>query len=214
MEEKNKSITIYGKAVKLFKEDLDKIILILDQAGIQNIKIETQSYVYPSNELDNIGKEEIIEKIFATHPKFFSLSFNSLEFYKYRISIDDNSLESEGLMTKIVNILNKRKRNLLTFLSNTNYISIHFIILFIVLIFNNNSDIYKIIFYLYVALILIHLLISVFVILFRNKYKPVLLINKSELPNFWKKNKDSLIINLIVSAFSIFLGLLIGKFLK
>jgi DUF1009 family protein len=63
---------------RLYLEDIEKIISLMKDNGLEEIKIRTQDNEFNSEEIKTIDKQEIIEEILSNKSRHLSISFKEI----------------------------------------------------------------------------------------------------------------------------------------
>ncbi len=222
MREKEKTKSLYEKLppIRLFLDDLDKIVEIFKEVS-DNINIETKDYYFDNvKEIKNINAEYITDLEIKSREPYISLEFNSNGSTIYAA---EDTLITRGALDKIKTILRPRQLKYInptfhallnTLLGVTFTSSLMMIGIGIELGYYNQIQYYSL------SIIgVVIFIISYFIhkwddsILFKN-YSMISLRKKDDKTSFWKRNWDQFITGAAASFIAglviFLLGLLIS----
>jgi len=206
MEKITKNASKKFPFVKIHLEDIEEIIEILENEGIKDIKLETKDYSFNKNEIKDIKENQISSLRISSHtPSYFYINFNS---YEVKIYSEKDTSKALGLIEKIGLILHKKKKTLINLLCSIWFaIIIQLLIITISIIISKKFENETLFFIGMVLSFLIFMTISYFST--KNK-SSIVLEYKKDSPNYWIRNKDKIITNLLFTA----IGTVIGYFIK
>ena len=214
------SIDLYLPYVKLYLNDIEEIILILKKINPSEIQLESNNSQFEFNEIESLKFDKINKlKITAKLPvkndftissilNDFSIIFDSSGSH---ISCWTNSLEIQGLVKELEVFIISKKRLLgqrfllpLTYalLVVSGIIFISFLPFLILGLLGKENPFYPINY-------IINLVFLLFLFSLRFYKNIIYLKQKKDLPNFFIRNKDQLIIDILL----LLIGYLIGKYL-
>lgn len=217
MRKIDKSLSKKYPPVKLYKDDLEKLLELFITEGFDNLKFTTEEYEYTSEEFFNLNNEKITNlKITANNPFYFSIYF---EDNWIRIYTNSDWIKELWLIQKIELIIKQKTRVIAFYLLNS--VTIYFasiiitiLILIILMMFLKNSNINEdtIKSFIYLAMLLIYVFISlIWYSLNKSFLKNIFILDyKKNYPNFWKRNKDQLFTGITM----VIIGFLLWYFIK
>lgn len=201
------------KPLKLFKDDLEAIVNIAkeyEQSDVEKwqkkIEITAENY-----QLDNISELEKIKKevisYFGLNVGFSSLR---LQLSKYSLSLevgDDNDILLIGIATKIDSILQKRQRRFNFVFTYGGRLILCYLIVLLCGVLASVFFILKIYY-----LLLICIIAAIYIVAkaedVPSQCLTIIMSHSAETPNFFKRNKDKILVNTIVAIIVSFLSVL------
>lgn len=203
MKKVKKEYIKYYPFLRLYKKDIDEIIKLFKQ-NCESVEIYIDEYKLDDiSEIKDIGKQEVSYfHITSTLQAYLTLSSKSANF----VLINEDDLKLRGLETKIEQILAKRKSawNIL----NSPWLYIPYIIITVCVIIWWLSSLT----FLSLSLTFLASIVGVMILGFfplcisyllkyidSNKHCVIFLCNSEERSNFFKRNKDRLIIGLVIA---------------
>jgi len=200
MEKIKKSISKIFPYVKLYRDDIDELIEILEENKFKDIEIRTGNYKLNSSEIEKLKERKISNiQISAYDPFFISVELNS----RYgsngaRVYTSEDSTIALGVIGKISQLFKKNRRFILT-LTTTPWFALSVVmagqILAILLkkFFDNTP--------LFITLLICSYAFFLFAFFLDSGYlfskNLVILDYRIDRPNFWIRNKDKLLITLL-----------------
>jgi len=185
--------------VRLYLEDINRIIEILQEGSIKDIYIETKTKEYTVNELESISESELVEfKICSDEPYLtIEMSLNPSG-SGVRIYASKDSTQMRGIISKLEDVFKLRKRLFFSILHRALLIlaaiSCFFAGVVLALILKRG--------YTYVVMFIIFLVIPIFLVILEHyisKKKNIIILKpKSECPGFWKRHGHKISIGIIV----------------
>lgn len=219
MKKVKKPIEKYYKMPHIYKDDIEEIIKILEEAKFNEYKIKTNEYVYENiDEIpkDLISVDELI--IYAGPFLYFRLYFKK----DYAcLDIEEDNILAKGLFKKIDEVLSKRERKILWFFSISGSFGSGIVALIVVTIFGILYKYYSIIdknIFLSISIISIIFLILWVPVAFWlrfYKYSKIQFSKFSDRGNFFTKNKKviiSIVVNIISAVIGATIYALINKY--
>lgn len=215
MKKIKKGIRREYSAVKLYLDDIKKIIAVIEELRCKTT-ITTDDY-----EFDSFGEfsKEYKDINSINHLKILAIDKTanydiSVEVgYRVYLSMSDNSMRSKGALSDIENILKRRFRY-----NNWYWVPYIFLISGFVLILNKNAiellkdkgisaPVY--------AFLLVFLIILAFWFFYRlcMLHSKIILKYKKEIPGFLKRNKDKILVGIICAIFSGMISFFVAYFL-
>lgn len=215
---KKENKTIVFDQVNLFRDDL----ITIEQIFKKELKVEDYKISFDNYESDSIESipedtEGVDKLIIQIGRPYISLEIGG---YSPNIWAIDPPIQVEGALSKIVEILNKCERKSISNIHKFFNKSCHFLMFFgfflLPITFTEAKTIDK---YINISRELNIVLLSILLItsisslyLTAHPVKSKIYFSSRKLtPSFWKKNKDQLIVNLIIALFSIFVTLIVTK---
>lgn len=213
------SISIYLPSVKIYLDDIEKIISILNEANPSEIKLESETKRFNFNEISDLKQDKLnsleIKALFSNHSDF-SVSLNNHYCGKIHLYCWDNSIKNHGIAKKLKDLFVTKKRVLLNMIFNDKLFIASGIVIptSISLILKLNPKLYR------EFIVVLLFVIGICFLIFLLNLPPVLnLIHKNiiflkykkDSPNFIKRNKDQIIIGIILSIVGFALGILSTK---
>jgi len=215
MKKKPHNLSQHYKMPHMFRDDLEYIESIIKSQSPTEYKLESKDYEYKS--IKEIPQDEIINNFhIQVYDPYLSLDFkeNSANIYA-----SDDNIKITGVVKKISDIISKRERKLLWYLSTSSTWFAPGIFLIAIQLLTKISEKgininrnWIIIIYLILILLVIWWIIG-----FNSSIKKFSVIefsyrkNKS---NFFIRNKDQIIVGTIVAVITVFLTLLFQKLFK
>lgn len=199
---------VYSKSlkilpVKIYLEDLDEIISILNEDGSRKIEIKTREYKLTPDEFKQKYKDENLNylEINSNNP-YINVDFGYSN--GVRIYSGDDSASSVGIIEKIKNIVKPKRKIFNLFLGRNNYnFSIIFILCwFLILLFFNHLATKE----FYLVGFIVYIVFSALFMLPLFNRNNIIVSNKKDRPSFFIRKSDDLVIAII----SAFLGGVIG----
>ncbi|MBI3323786.1 MAG: hypothetical protein HYZ92_00715 [Candidatus Omnitrophica bacterium] len=187
--------------VVLYRDDLEELVEILKE-GCGQIEIVTDTFRLAAEELATLQEERIRSIRFETHNPSLTLSF---QHFQANLLVLDNDPVSEGIVYKIKECLRSRRRALWWLLTPWGTWTLG-IPLNILLIFGRSIS-------LVVSFSLLGIGIGAFLWGFREgttRYSVIGLGRKNQVPSFWEKNRDSI----ILMFFSALVGALVTEVIR
>ena len=193
---------VYSKSlkilpVKVYLEDLDEIISILNEDGSGKIEIKTREYKLTPDEFKQKYKDENLNylEIKSSNP-YINVDFDYSN--GVRIYSGDDSASSVGIIEKIKNIVKPKRKIFNLFLGRNNYnLNIIFILcwLIILLFFNHLANKES-----YLVGVVVYIVFSALFMLPLFNRNNIIVSNKKDRPSFFIRKSDDLVIA-IISAF-------------
>jgi len=200
------------KCPKLYLEDIERILEILDEAKIREIDISAEGYSYNNIEELEEKKTKINNLFIKTHQPYINIEFTK-DGSRFYIGSDD--LKSRGIFSSINEIISRRERKFLWILTIHNIFANILIVTSWLL-----SRIYDKEYPNYIIKNIIFVLIGLFlfwtpisILVHWKFYSLINLMKKDKISNFFIRNKDNIIISTIFTIFGISLGIIIQRFL-
>lgn len=213
MKKVKKTIEKYYKMPHIYREDLEEIIKILEEADLKKYNISTEEYEY-----DNI--EEVPKDLKTTNELNISAGlFDFLlllgkSYASLRIEEGDNTIKSSGLFKRVDEVISKRERKILWFFSNLGVFgfSVLIAIYLVLIILFKFSIISKSNF---LTIIIVTLIFSIICIpisyrVIAYKYSKIQFSKIGDKKNFFIKNKE-LILKIVIPIISAAAGAIIYK---
>jgi len=199
--------------VKLYLDDIKKILSILKEESFSNIEIETTNNQYSEDEIDSIQPSESLSQISSYNPFYINISFYSGYGGAVRIFAKVDTALAYGVINKIEFLLKSRRRRVFSIATNIWFASLFpflgILTTFIFLLQERNTINLIISLSLLIGTLLIFL---VLMSLDSGKLCRKNIINlkkKKEQLNFWKRNEDQIISGIIVAIITSFLSVII-----
>lgn len=199
------------KMPHIYKDDIEEIINILEEAEFKKYEIETKEYVYENiNEI----KEDLVdvnELSIRAGYFYFWLNFNK---GFADLEINDDTIKAKGLFKKVDEVISKRERKILWFFSNLGVyafftLTVIYLVIYILFKFSIlNKSTFLIISIIILIIYIIWVPISFW--LKFNKYSKIQFSKISDKKNFFIKNKD-IIIKILVPIISGVAGAIISS---
>ena len=209
---KKKDLDINFKyPVILYREDLLEIQqILLEDLKAKNLNISFDEY--EANKIEEIPADTKTTTQIRMSSYSPSITF-AIRSYSNSITTYSDSLEIEGAMQRIYNILNKNSRAFIYGVFRIfNFFSIVVYISLVLLISTSKVDKY------FSSEGQIFLLIALFlssIVVVRLLFNPIVSIinfgTKKETPNFWIKNKDQILVGIIIAVFGLIAGYFIPR---
>lgn len=216
MKKKTQSTSEDFKMPHLFREDLEEIENILKEISPREYKLESQNFEYTNikeipKDLDAINEFHI-----QAYPPYISIDFNT---NGARIYAGDDDIKTMGGIKKIADIISKRERKHLWHLSRlANWFAPILIWIPVYLVMFVDEETVKPNKILIFSSVLLSLIgIIWFIVGFRLKLYNFSLIEftyKKEKLNFFMRNRDRIIVGIIIAIVSVLLTLLFQKIFK
>ncbi len=199
---------VYSKSlkilpVKVYLEDLDEIISILNEDGPRKIEIKTREYKLTPDEFKQKYKDANLNYLeINSHSPYINVSFDYSN--GVRIYSGDDSASSVGIIEKIKNVVKPKRKIFNLFLGKSNLnLSIFFILcwFFFLLFFKPlaTKDVY-------LGGLIVYIVFSALFMAPLFNRNNIIVSNKKDRPNFFIRKSDDLVIAII----SAFLGGAIG----
>ncbi len=184
------------KPATLYLDDIENIIDTLRTVSSEVI-ISTREYLLKDlQELRELKKEQLTHLEIEIHEPYVSISFEPHRIWLY---IAKDEPISRGLFEKVKEIVSRRERKIARITHSSWLSGILIGTFFPLLSLGIDKASYWIIF-TSIVLFIIAILISWYGFQDRfNKYSVIVLKNKNELPSFWKRNSDKIVL-MILSA--------------
>lgn len=205
--------SIFLKPLKIDFKDIEKIFAILSEVS-NDYEIKNNDTQYDDlEELSKIEDEIIYDLDLITHSPYISVHFRKKDSAHLYIEKDTNELH--GVLDKIYNILKPKQVKLYNFCTKlAKVLKFIFCITAIPIIFILNSkepnkiSIISVFFYfgLLISFVIFWASYGTFV---EKRYNRIYLHGKKD--TFWKRNKDSIIVGIIMAFVSGIIGYFIGK---
>lgn len=216
MEKINQSIRKKFPQVKLYLDDLTRIIDILEDNNFKMIEISTSTHKYGKEELAIIPNSSSISEITSHDPFYFSIDFNDGFGDGICIYSGSDSVLAEGIIQKLGKIFLIRRR-FFPFLVTKYWVAIgiQFIIILFCFYFLAHAKIsvstYFILCFGGVILALFLMFLDSGKLIRKNifYYK-----KKDDQPSFWIRKKDEIIVGLIVALVSVTITVIVTKLTK
>lgn len=211
MKRRHKNLIKNYKMPHLFRDELEKIELILTEANVKGYKIVTPDFEYEKvSEIPKDIKPLFELQIISSDP-YMELNFSR---NSARIFVGRNDLISQGIFSKIDQILTNSQRKTRWFFSQLGPFigGASFTLLLIGLSFIKTKPNIGIIF---LSLSFIGILWGIFS--FRidlNKFSIIEVIKRREKPSFLKRNKDQILLILLGAIIGSMITLLLKLLLK
>ncbi|NOT05567.1 MAG: hypothetical protein HOP27_13305 [Anaerolineales bacterium] len=200
MEKKSLSRSEDLKPVKLYLDDLEKIVSILRTESAE-VSIETREYKYESlEELARNRKDTIYE--LKLKSRYVTLTFTEYSAELYILNDED---KLRGIFEKIKEIVVKRERNYRKIVS-TSWSWVFWILGAILFIGKflpssiNNS--------LALIFLIPALVINIWLYLEQNKYSIIILSYHTDQSSFWKQNRNNILMLIIGAGVTAFVATL------
>jgi hypothetical protein len=215
MEKLNPHIGIRVSGFELYKEDIEKVYDLLKDIDSESVRIETRQY-----RLDNLSELFALDTLkfgklhIATKDPYVSFDFEDGALVLYS---DKDTLEMEGLLARIRTIVEVRKR----FRRGRYFRFVFFLVVMLVgigllivraLIFGKQP--------LWVSIVL-GALVGVVGSIVGDRFGSwgdtnAVIFNRSrkELPSFWQRQKDNILVNLVYFILGAFVSYLISSIVK
>lgn len=216
MKKVKKTIEKDYKMPHIYKDDLEEIIKILEEANFKKYEISTGEYDY-----DNI--EEVPKDLKSTNELYISagtfldflLRFTK-SFASLKIREGNDTIKSSGLFKRVDEVISNRERKILWFFCNISlYGTIHFAIILGLISFLQWINIITIGKYLNLIVIFIIWILIIFLIVsYRLKFNKYSKIEFSKIcykKIFFIRNKDT-ILKIIIPIITLVIGALISKY--
>lgn len=204
MEKIDKPLSKPHPPVKLYKEEIERILSLLKNEGFNDLIIKTKDYKYTADEFLKLEHETIDTlNIGGYNPFYLSIDFDS----SVRIYTGSDGAKEVGLAHKIEQLLKKNKRVLLSciirpwapFLFSFLFVAIaisSLIFLYKISIINqsffkNNLEIILPVVYLFTY-------VPIFLLTLKKPKNIIILDYKKSAPGFWERNKDRIMVGIIV----------------
>lgn len=203
-----KSYSVYLKPVILYIDDLDKILEYFKEVS-DTIIIQTNEYELTDiEEIKNINNDKLKYLYISTSNQGISLNIDN----NVSIYISEDTPILRGALEKIKQYLSKRQRKLMFILDNVVVYNL-FVILTIYVVSTNfkKGNIYLGVFGICCLIIEI---IWVWVNLKSDYHSIIYLKKKNDYPNFFKRNKDKLIIVIITAILTLVTTLILQPILN
>ena len=113
MKKKNHSISRWLPPLKIYLDDIEKIVGILKDEGFSDIKIETEDHQCNEQQIVELDEKEQISQIYSHQPLYISISFDD----HARIYTGTNTALAQGIVVKLKNLLRKRVRKFFSLIS-------------------------------------------------------------------------------------------------
>lgn len=192
MQKIHNSIRKEFESVRLFGDDIRKIIEIMNEAGLSQITLKTNTHRYDDHEIGIIREpERLIGITSESLPFHLSIDFDGSG--GGHVYSSDDSLLAEGAVEKILRLLKIRRRSL-GFLMNSWLIPLAMSGPLLIGFFGLNH------LPVWAVLSLDTIAISWLALFVFGLKNIIALQTKAELPNFWKRKRDDIVTILITSV--------------
>ncbi len=211
MKELKKSSIENITPIKLHFDDIKEIIEILKENKPQEINIKTADAELSYDELIKYDQNIINEIHLNSMNPSISVNIgqnNSSEVHIYR---SDNSAEAVGTVQKILVILRNKRKLINRILGPYNfYLCIYMIVytiasISIYIIFRIGNI------YIDICAYIIFAILFIISMLPQVKKNQIILSYKKNTPSFWVRKKDDIIVGIIISIISGFIGFILGR---
>lgn len=218
MKKKTQSFKQDFKMPHLYREDLEEIEAVMKIISPRLYKLETKDFEYTS--IQDIPKDALTVSNFhiQTLDPYISIDFENFSSRIY--SNDEDDIKTLGAIHKITGIIEKRERRSLWRSSKLSTFLAPVVILspFLLMEFYS-KEIIKSNAVLFVILISVALIMGTvwFVIGYRATLKNYSVIEftcKKNIPNFFARNKDQIIVGIIVAIMTVVLTVLFQNIFK
>jgi hypothetical protein len=213
MEKINQSIRKNFPQVKLYLDDLIKIIDILEDNNFKKIEISTNTHKYCKEELKDIPYSDSISQVESKDPFYISITFNNGFGPGVNIRTGNDSILAEGIIQKIGRVLLSRKRSIHYYISKFWVaLLIEILILTPSVYFILKKDITLSTFFLITFCVMAINFFCMLIDSGRIFRKNIFFYKiKEEQPNFWTRKKDEIIVGIIVAIITIPLTVIITR---
>lgn len=214
MEEIKSSISIEIPFVKVYLGDIENLIKILERENPDKIILEAENKSFKFEEIEKLGVEKIknlkINTRFHGDPFGIQISFDKYFVHIYSI---DNTTLTYGISKKVEDYLKKKTRIFSFITKGTNQFSILGVLtpiasFFLILsFFKKYQSLYFVLIYAVVSFLFLFMIYICFY------YKNIIFLKrKKECQNFFIRNRDQLLVNLIIGIFVAIISFLLGRF--
>jgi len=214
-----KKVQNFDKELKmphLLRDDLENIEAIIKELSPSDCKIETEEYEYSS--IQEIPSD--LKAVNEFNLRIYS-PYLSLNLYKSGafISSDSGDFKLMGAVKKIMDIISKRERKYLWYFSSLSswMAPILFVIPFYLIVYldeeiiKSNKGLFLSTFF--VSLLAIIWWISGFIFSLK-RFSLIEFVYRKNKSNFFIRNKDQIIVNILVVVFTVLLTLFVQKIFK
>lgn len=214
MEKISKPIIKQVGAIRLYLGDLIEVIdLIKKDGGFTDIKLTTEEHEYTSDEISNIGKNEIISKISGHTPFYLLIEFNSSLGKGIRIYASEDTVQAEGLVAKIEKLFLKNRRNIYCLLTNGRIVFALYLLCQVAYVYLSitatlGTKDFVILFAPWIILYILYLVLGNGKMFKKNI---IYLKKEKEIDNFFIRNKDRLLVNILSAVIGGLIGFFLGK---
>jgi hypothetical protein len=201
MKKINHSISREMPKVKLYIDDIEKILEILKEENFSDIKIETTNSEYNESEVNSIEPTESLLNISSHNPLYISITFNSSYGEGVRIYTDTDTALAYGVINKIETLL-KRKRRIIFSIARRPWFAFSFLVVGQAIVFALRAKeiITSVTFWLIILGIMIFYVILLFLDLGKIPRTNIISIKrKKDRISFWFRNKDQILVGIIVA---------------
>ena len=182
--------------VRIYSEDIQEIIDILKGVNPKEIKIKTKDYLLKIDELKNINDEELSYLAIDSYQPYISIEFQSgFVADGVKVYCSEETILMHGVVKKIGDLLRKNKRIFFNIFTKKWLV---YIILPLGSFFAKPiSNLLRIKWYL--ILIFVFMIVVLSIISDSGLFKKNIIVLKSRrsYPNFWKRNKDNIMLVII-----------------
>ncbi|MCA9346871.1 hypothetical protein KC960_05270 [Candidatus Saccharibacteria bacterium] len=206
MKKKIKSYSRELRMPRLFMDDLEEVeSIIITELRPREYRIETDDYEY--NKLNEIKErnDPITNLHIKTYDPYISIDLNR---FSSRIYASEDSLSTLGAITKITKILESKERMLLYKSQNwATWTAGPLTVIPLVILYNleNVTQLSKWGLLMIAMLSIVWWVASFYLSMYR--YSIIFLTSKKDRPGFIKRNKDQIIVGVIIALFSFLIGL-------
>lgn len=216
MKKKSKNYSQNFKMPHLFREDLEEIENVLKELTIREYKVETKDFEYKTVQEIPISNDPVNDFHIHAYDPYISLDLNN---FSARIYASDDDIKTIGIVKKITDIISKRERKSLWYLSNlsTWLAPIFFIVPPQIWAKLDEKKIQPNKIWLVILAIVFVLSVIWWTIGYLASLKKYSLIEftyKKNKTNFLTRNKDQIVVGIIVAIISIITTLLFQKLFK
>lgn len=207
---KSETISITLPYVKLYLDDIEKIINILNEDKPETVLLKANNKVFELSEIEDLHTDELKElEIVASFPSYKQISI-SFDNHWTRLYCYGNTTTNQGILRKIEIVL-KEKTRLLGALARSPYSqllssAVGGLAVFTTILLFLKKDSKFLWFHLGISLLFW------FVLYLEIFYKNVIFLkHKNHYKNFFTKNKDQIIVGLIVGIPIAIISFLLGR---
>ncbi|MCK4635557.1 MAG: hypothetical protein KAT32_01730 [Candidatus Moranbacteria bacterium] len=117
MKRKNKPISISLPYVKIYRDEIEEIIAILEESEPKKIEFEARDKIFSYDEIDKLNSNDISNLVISAKYDWIQ-SFN-IDFYRFGVNIfdthSDHPIKYKGIASEIEQLLKQKKKYFIIF---------------------------------------------------------------------------------------------------
>ena len=192
--------------VNLNLDDLEDINKLLENNNCRDIKFENEEFEFKFNEISKLRTDELKQLKISCYDPYLCIDIDNISYSrKPKIYCGSSDTKSVGIVKQIEDIFKNKKRHFFNLIGNQYHLLIILMISCSILIVSNNFLFQKIVVFLILITFLFFIISSGFIF----NLNIISLIKTKNQSNFFKKNKDQIIVGIIVAIVTVAITLML-----